>query len=58
MRDFGPEITWRNARWQGGSLALHVPKIARETGASRALREVLVNGFTHPCFESLVEVVG
>jgi hypothetical protein len=58
MRDFGPEIALRNASGQGGSFALHVPKVAQEIRALRALSEVLVNGFAHPCFQSLVEVVG
>jgi hypothetical protein len=58
MRDFRPEIAFRNASRQSGCFALHVPKVAQETRALRALSEVLVDGFPHPCFQSLVEVVG
>jgi len=58
MRNFGPEIAFGNESGQSGSLTLHVPKVPCETGASLTLTEVLVNGFAHPRFQSLVEVVG
>jgi hypothetical protein len=58
VRDFGPEITFGKESGQRGSFTLHVPKVARETGAPRALGEVLVDGFAYPRFQGLVEVVG
>jgi hypothetical protein len=58
MRDLGPEIAFGRESGQGGRFTLHVPKVACETGALRALIEVLLNGFARPVFQSLVEVVG
>ena len=52
------EVREREESGKGRGFTQDVPKLAGESGAARALTEVLLDGCAHPGFQSFVEVVG